>query len=758
MRSSRSPLLRMFSIFIALVLSSFLTGCGGGGGGIVGNGPVGPLPTSGSTVEGFVRLSSGNAALREAGSAANQSVGPLIGASCELFAFDAGGREHKIADAVTNEQGFYRFTGVINPYGSRNLVIRARLQGGDLEGILSILRDGAILRAPTIDADSGLQVALVRHAARSGRQTDLNLGELFSLLPPKALAALEKTSSLTIVVEGFLARQEARRRKLGAAADTLGAYAFELQQTLQEMIERGEASAEEAWSWFDRKLSLEARKLGVSEDQQVVIDTLDQALVFEPAAKALETSSVLGEDLDGWKTERLRERKLRLLEAVTASMKTLVGDDPAFVTFFKLVENLEVQVQQCSTAGELHRLLKDSGQGLVEFSEALALALRKVRFTPDLVARVLATPIPQLGLAFVGGADGSNNVDKLLVEEATAGSPLQFASDFLDREEAVVVQLIENVKAIASSIGLQLTADEMKAIAWLILVQSPEHLNVPQPPMPENPVCTVSGSLEPLPGPKEVDGVSFTHQLVARATVAKWNSDGTVAPGIAPEARTLAWLGAEGPVEVTKITADGGKSVAKLTLAELGGVEHVEVYGRVLARESSGETLLPMLPVKVPAAAIALTPRPFPAPTEPEQQGTSQAGSEGSAGGTDAGVSSPAEPGFPTAAGAWYLVVERIVVLPPPAPAPETFTGLQGRVVQVEALGRPLPGLFVLETTDPASPCQGAVLRSASKDLESNRFIRLTDWAGKYVTLSGTLVRELDSRCTLLVAEIAERQ
>ncbi|HNV71638.1 MAG TPA: hypothetical protein PKO06_18175, partial [Candidatus Ozemobacteraceae bacterium] len=278
MRQKKSLWFRLSSILLALMATQFLTGCAGGGGSGV-NTPVGPSPDGKTAIDGYVSYNAASPLVRA--KVAGAGFQPLKGAVVELVAFDETGAEHVLGKTSTDANGYYRLAEVVNPYGWRNLIIRALAAGFELEGVLPQFLPGSIQHAQTIDATTGVGARIVRQAAKLGQVTKVNLGELYSLLPESSLRRLSDTALGTIVA-GVVAREQVRKQKLGSLADQLMAYAFDLHTQLQAMIEAGDMTAAEAWEAFARKMALKADELGVTPEQMHALDDADQALIYEP--------------------------------------------------------------------------------------------------------------------------------------------------------------------------------------------------------------------------------------------------------------------------------------------------------------------------------------------------------------------------------------------------------------------------------------------------------------------------------------------
>ncbi|MBF0499799.1 MAG: hypothetical protein HQM09_06685 [Candidatus Riflebacteria bacterium] len=755
MKTRRHPVMRFLSVFLALACSSFLTGCGGGGGSGGGNSPVGPGPTpSGVTaIEGYVSQTSISASLRaDIGTALAR---PLTGASCNLIAFDAQGGEHVIAEAVTNERGFYRFAGVPDIYGRRNLIIRARSSGGDLEGVQPIIKIGASVRAPTLDPDSGLNATIVRRAARQGKQADLNLGEIMSLLPGKTLAGLKSQAKLDEIVDDFIARDQARHDKLGGSADTLASYAFDLQQSIQERIEQGLITPDEAWKTFDRKLAARAQELGIPADKLKALDDLDQAMIFEPAATTMQSAPGFAGDFEKIELERLRERSLRMLDTIAASMKVLVADSSSFAGFFGLVETLKKRLETITSTSEVYRLIKDAGIDMVAFTEYLSRALLQVKFTPELVSEVFKISLPEFGFGYACRLDNSSTTPVLKgnVSGANVSSsdPAVRVKVFIDQQDSFLAGLMKAIRAVAAKSAITLTDEQTKAVAWIIWARSPENLNFPAPPTPptdpskpdtNSSEFSLSGSVSALATQKTVAGFTFTHSLDA-TNVGYISAGGVVAMGAPSKpvggtvttTQPLAWLSAKTAFATLKVASDGSKTIATMTLTDLTAFECVEVTGYLATKTTF-----------VPESYDGYQPMPMPVPkndpfitsggvvSTQSSSGSSMPGSSGSATAMP-GVVMPSFSPDPL-----YIVVTGAVILPPSPASPQYFKGAEGRIIQPQTNGIAVSGLFLFETVDPASPCNGAVLKPAFLDFEDKRFVKLDEWVGKQVRLSGTLI------------------
>ncbi|MFZ2958636.1 MAG: hypothetical protein WA705_17240 [Candidatus Ozemobacteraceae bacterium] len=773
MKARLHPLFRFLSIFLALTCSSLLTGCGSGGGNAPAA-PGGPGSSELASIEGYVSQTSVAASLRL--NIGSSLARPLAETPVDLIAFDAQGGEHVIAETITNERGYYLISQISNLYGSRNLILRARPTGTPLEAVLPLLKNGITVRAQTIDPDSGLNAIIVRRAARQGKQASINLGEIRALLPGKTLQSLNNQSKLDATIDDFIARDDTRSKKLGGIATTLMSYAFELQQTLLERIELGELTAEEAWKTFNCKLVARARELGITAETLQSLDNLDQALIFEPVAATLQDAPGYADEFGKLEAERLRERKLRLFDAVAAAVSVLTKGKPEFAGFFTLVDSLKKRLEQAGTISDIHRLIKDAGTELLSFTEYLSRALLEVKFTPELVAEVFRIQVPMYGFEYAGRLEGTSisssggtspatpPVKSTMVNPTiTSTTPVDRANELVIQQESMVAQLVKAVREAAGKAAVILSEEQANAVAWLIWARSPENLNFPPPAAPpvdpgkpdEQPSeFSLSGRVTPLATSKLVEGYTFTHALEASPQeIIRTTSSGEPLSGATLPSQPLAWLSAKGSVETIKVTADGGKTITSMTLDELSAIEHVEIYGfpatspTFITDPYEDYKPMPMPTVDSPDGKGVPVPVVFSGTdvSTGEGEGGSSPGNIGSGGVINGGITpSPL-----------YIVVTRAIILPPMPPAPQAYRAVEGKVIQPQTNGVAVPGLFLFETADPGSACNGSILRPAVLDYENTGFIKLSEWVGKKARMSGTLIIGVNQTNEFLV-EIIE--
>ncbi len=770
-KSQKSP--RPLAILLAFVCSVFITGCGvgGGGGGFIT--PTGPNPTTTGTVEGYVSTARLNPAGRASLATAIQA--PARAAAVQLFALDPEtGAETLLGTTSTDDQGYYQINFTSSLAILRNLIVRATSNGASFAALLPKVENGRMVRAPTMDPDSGLPVKIILEAAKLGKHLEINLGELLAILPPEALKELE--AKVAELVRNLIAREQAKQQKFGARLPQLRQLAFDLQQRINEAIEKGELTPAEGWNLFTRELAARAEPLGFSAADLQTLDDLDQTFVFEPFRPDIA-------DLDDYDTiaaERLKERKLRFLALVAESVKVLVGAkaQTEYAEFFTLVENISAALQGTRTPAEVFRFFTDNGQMFLTFGKFLGTALLEVKFTPEFVRRVFAIPVPAygFGIAEMAGTawrsaneagQGTNAKDQIQTVMAPNGDPAGRAIGFIQLQEEFIARLITEVQRVAQEASLALTPEQAKAIAHIIWAQSEENLNFPTPPVPGDPTepypINLSGKVEALTSPvTETLGtgataktLTFTHKLVATdyctilARPMTMTSAGWTEPAPEPlpiPAPDLAYLaqGAE-KIALIKTTADGQSSKTLVDLADLTGYEFLEIEGMV---------------VKSP-----YQPMPMPMPGDPFEPGqpiglTTTVSSPGYAGGNAGSGSSSepgvSEPGYPGGVPEYqlapvYLVVTVARVLPPPPPPPSEFKGITGKVLQAYAGEKPVPGMYVFSCA--LEKYDGAILLPPYTGLDNVTQMSLGPWVGKSVTIAGILYTE-GARKTIHLWEI----
>ncbi|NLI79919.1 MAG: hypothetical protein GX442_26170 [Candidatus Riflebacteria bacterium] len=761
MRSHAKREFRPLAVFLAFLCSLLLTGCGGGGGG--GGGfisPVGPGTGTTGTVEGYVSTASLNNKVR-ANLAATLET-PAENAAVQLIALDpTTGVEIPLGAGRTDDKGYYQIPFTSSLAILRNLIVRATANGRSFEALLPMVVNGRMVRAPTMDPESGLPVKIVREAAKFGKHLEINLGEVLSVLPEEALQELE--GKIAELVRNLVAREQAMEARFGTKLPALRQFAFDLQQRINEAIEKGEMTPAEGWKLFDRELAAKAAELGFSATDRQAMDDMDQTFVYEPFLPEIKRTA----EWQTTATERLKERKLRFLEVVTESVRTLVPDtkEASYQEFFALVEKIAAALEAARTPAEIQRFFTDNGQVFLTFGKYLSLALMEVNFTPDLVGKVFAIEVPAYGFDdSLTGADAvgsgveisANSEYKTLM--APQGDPAGRAIGFVRLQDQFIERLITRVQEVAAGINPPLTAGQAKAVAYLIWAQTGENLNFPTPPVVTGPdpaapySINLSGRVQALATPMTLEGESwsFTHSLesVGLARVMSAGSSpawGGAEPAIYPAFNpTIAWLAQEPgqKITLTKVSETGAKTETQVDLADLAQYAFVEVEG---------------LMVKSPYTPVAPTDPDF--PTDPGQVIPMSVTLDSSGGGSGSGPGSSGEPGvvdgYPGTGvissydiGPMYLVVTRARVLPPP---PAEFSGVPGKVVQATAGGKPVAGLFVFSCADPAY--DGAVLQAMFVSVDTVSSISLAQWVGKGVTLAGVLYTE-GERKTIQVTDI----
>ncbi|MBF0546971.1 MAG: hypothetical protein HQM08_21195 [Candidatus Riflebacteria bacterium] len=742
--------------FLICIGALLLTGCGGGGSG--GNSPVNPVsPGTGITaVEGYLNLKT--AALRATtGTPANAA---LMGITCELIAFDQSGNEHIISTTTTREDGYYRFDNISNFYRPTNLIVNAKAPSGDMASVLPVLKTGTTEKAPTISTNSQTSVQIIRKVMKKAPLAQFSLGELFAILPQEALPNTD--SKIGQVVDNFLTLQEAKLKKIGASnALNLLNFSLELQQSMNEKIENGEISAQDAWKLFGQQLAEKEKSLGISQQDVQGLNDLGQAVVFEPAIADAKSVNSGDPTIEKVELEKLRERKMNFLDTVSASVKVLVKDSADFSKFFDLVATFKQKIETAANIDCLNMVFIDGGSDSILFSDFLAKALVMVNFSPELVGKVFAIDKPIYGFCSTGNAPikmAENPNSKTVLSGGSVSSDVSNETrgvEIAQKQDDAVNSLINSVQEIAKSANISLSQEQAKAVAWIIWSESYENLNFSppsttptdptNPPKPGNPENSFYGfgKVIQLTTPVEFNGVKYYYAL---QTATYWNpmplikNDGgeiTLMSGsssnVASETfETVAYLSEKDPINITKEDY-ASKSAFTGDLKSLVQYDGIQVEGLLLSTPTyqldSGSGL-------------------------PNSSSSNYAtGNTGTGVGT-AGVSSVSSSGSSGPAVIIYPVppvlqpkpsfaLIKTAIIPPPAqpapPPPKYFTGEKGKITLAEADGVVIPGLFVFIADNVNSECNRAILRQTSLD-EKDSWINLKDYLGKPVAISGNII------------------
>ena|GEM_PF-1900912 len=759
----QSKLLRGFAFLAAFFCSLVITGCGGGGGNSVN--PISPNSVLSGSIEGYVSASKISSSIRS--SVAENIAQPLSNAAISLISIEAlTGKETTLGTSQTDDKGYYQIQFLAKAVNPRNLILKAVGNGQSLECVLPQIKEGIVVRAPTIDPTTHVQSKIVREAAKFGKNGDVNLGEIMSVLTPAAISELE--SKIPDLVAGFVERDEATQKKLGAIFTDMKNYAFELQQTINDEIEHGKLTSSDAWKVFSAEMDEKAKSLGISSDDLKSLDDIDQAYLFEPFKKDLADKPSFRDGLGKIETDQLRERKIKFLALLADSVKILVKDkaNSEFAGFFQLLEKIKTVIETAGSSEEIQRFFQNSSGLALELGSYLEKALLEAKFTADMVNAVFSIPVPQVGfgLSSSGTAMSADTSSTGGVIGSTANDSPTIAIDLITKQDDLLNQLIMKVREVVTNANISLTSEEVKAAAYIIMAQSSENLNFSAPPPlpsdtgstdPSSPIerpnydYTMSGTVETMSEFKTVDEVTykFTHRLRARNYCDVSQPFGVTTKADVADAQIIAYLAATEPIELEKVDTNGIISLTKGTLDDLTQYELVEIEGTL---------------VKSPYKPI-----PMPAPAEPtttsgvdyasygsDDKTTTTVGTTGSMPGnsgsgndpSDTGITSPAYPApitvYPELDQA-YILVKKARILPPPPPSPIAFENISGKIIQPTANLLPVAGIFIFESAD--SLYNGSLLQQAGYDLESLRLLDFSQWAGKPVSISGTLIQQFDS-------------
>jgi hypothetical protein len=755
---------RPLAFLMAFLCSMALTGCGGGGGGGGGVSPIGPGGQTLGTVDGYV--SNGIVAPSVRANLGALITAPAGNAEVTLLMLDAAtGAERVLGTGQTDDQGYYqvRFD-TLQPM-LRNLIVRARAGNRVYESLLPRVTHGAMVRAPLMDPNSNLPVKIVQEAAKFGRHTTINVGELLAILSPEALKELE--ARIGELVSHLVAREAAKEQVFGARLAPLRQYAFDLQQRVNEAIDKGELTAAEGWKLFSRELAAWAKERGFTAADLQTLDDLNQAFVFEPFKNDLKDSTGLA--AGGFaliEAERLKERKLLFLQVVADSVRILAGSKAGtdFAAFFPLVERVRGALTQARTPEEIQRFFQNNSSLFLEFGTYLSLALAEVGFSSDLVAEVFQGTIPAYG--FTGGITESGGTTMTVapppdrgLQDAlnTAVDPTGRAIGFVQWQEQIITALMERVRTIAAKVSLVLRPDQMKAVAYLIWAQGEENLNFPAPPPPipgDDPTepgkpypITAGGRVAKLAQAESVEHLaySFTHQLLA-------GYDSSAANMPQPVVALLAEDDAAAGITLIKTDEAGIMTRSIVRLADLEAYPFLELEGLVV---KSPYYAYPM-PMPVPAPDEPVTTMPWRSLATPGAPGAID-GSPGTGGNSSSepwpGAIDPVPPApYPYEIEPMYLVVKSARVLPPPPPPPTKFIDVPGRIVQPVVGTVPVPELFVFESAD--EPYNAAILEAVYARFDSINLLSPARWVGRRVLLSGVLFIEPTGRKMIHIADI----
>ncbi|MBF0407768.1 MAG: hypothetical protein HQM10_10465 [Candidatus Riflebacteria bacterium] len=740
-RNIRKNVLLRLALFLSAVF--FVTGCGGGGGGSsITNGPVTP-GIENSSIEGYVSLNATSASIRK--SSGDVTSTSLSGIDCELYAFDDMGVEHLIAQTKTQSDGLYRFENISNLFKSINLIVKAKASAGSMECVVPAIKSGTVVRAPTINPKSGITAKIVRKAAAKSPQNDINLGELLAIVPQSVLEKIE--SRIDEVVDNFLAVQTARKEKIGSAqAKELLSYSYELQQTMNEKIESGDLTAEEAWKLFAQKMNEKQIRMGISVQDLQTSNDLAQVAVFDPAIGGVSTDNPGDPDLEKIELQKLKERKLNLLETLSASVKLLTNDSSDFSEFYTLVSYFSKMIDSATRIDDLHLIFINAGNDSVRFTEYLNKALLKVNFTPELAAKVFLIERPLYGFSSAGNSPVKvtvNTSSDSAVSESSSNSAVPAGTrvqEIAKNIENAISEMIKNILEIAESAKITLDPSQAKAIAYIIWANTYENLNFPSPVVyPVDPIIPIEdtvyygyGKVEKLAAPVEKNGITYYYALKSSLCYAMAVSATGKNPETTANSEIIAYLSEKDSFEVIKVESDS-KEPLKGNLEMISQYESVEIQGTYLEK--------PVYPDYTTAAPSADSPgknstQPIRSTSNSSSTSISTSDSDGNSG---SGSTPGSEPLIYWKSEPVYIIVNHATILPPPAPPPQYYSEIPGKVVAAQADGINIPGVYVFIAEDSNSPCNRSILRSA---WEFNRSESggVKKYLDKNVLVSGTLV------------------
>ncbi len=764
-----------FSAFVlAFACSVLITGCGGGGGGTGGNSPVNPYsPPSvmgNFVIDGYVSQTKIPGSVR--GNIAASLAQPLKNAGVTVKFIDEFGTERDLQSGATDDKGYYQISFSTVRTTMKNLIIRALLPDGTIqECVVPKLKDGLVTRAPTIDPTTAIQSRLLRKAAEKMKHQDFNVGEVLAVVSQDILEKLGQDSAkLGDVVTRFIAQTEVKNLEFGEAASTLKEFAFELQQRINEAVERGDVSREEAWTVFQNEMNEKARALGISREKLQVVEDFNTIYIVSPIIEDGGPNSPGGE-FENLTLERLRSRKIQLLEMMDNAMKILVKEKAGtdFADFFVLTGKIRDSLALARTIGEIRDFFKNNGSTMLAMNDAFARALLEVKFTPNLVSKVMGLEIQPIGIGF--SSTGTSKGTEVMTQTATdvnsrgtftttqtgttvspdgttvsldypMGDPAGIALGYVNNQEARISDLLTRVQKVAIEAGLSIGYEEAKAIAIILWSRAQENLDVPDdsttiPADPQNPCeTTMFGKVESLEKFQTLpeSDLEFTHALKTRVCCTRTMVLGENPSDVTDFFETVAWLAQAGSFPLEKVDAAGNVTKTQTTLEELGkgGYDFLEVEGIIVQSSWICRT-----DPSTPAS---------PVPVSVTEGSASEGNSENiTSAGAPRCISNPA-----------YLLVKRVRIQKSPEPLPLPpleFTSAKGRVVFANVKGETIPGLYFF-TTAVDSRLDNAILKAKEYDLDSPTRVRFEEWVDKDVVLSGILFPEFEGVKTIQVTEI----
>lgn len=334
------------------ILSMALTGCAGGGGS-----GVGPITSAGNgSVSGSVSTSAMGNMRANALEVANPAAGKIV----TLGYYDKNGLFVSIKTGETDGKGRYTFTGV--PVGRKNYIVRAEVGTEIFECVIpEIIKDG-IVTAPVVDPDSKALAIIILEAARSGYSDKINPAEIFSRIPPSAIAAMKNNHAhLRTIAQAFVEREKAIDQ-LGAGIgfdkiNELRRFGFEQSRTIMAGIEEGLYSREDGWKLFDEMMALKIKAMGLGPDALMLIQQIDQKHIIEPI-------SVINHpdfSIDEFKRRIEEQKSVQAIEKLIIAFKFFLDQNfitqTEFESVYEFLMNIRSDVERAPQAEIMEKLM-----------------------------------------------------------------------------------------------------------------------------------------------------------------------------------------------------------------------------------------------------------------------------------------------------------------------------------------------------------------------------------------------------------------
>jgi hypothetical protein len=316
--------------FLALALIGFfaLTGCGGGGGGGGSSAVTSSTPsTSGDvSVSGAISDSATAASIRQA-----IRTAAVSGATITCRYYDDNGTNQTLAtQTTTNANGEYTINGL--PRGLTNVIIEANNNGTPFSVVVPALPEtGEVATsavAPVMNPDTGKQTQLVDAAIGLGlKPKDVNMGEVFAVLPPDAVAKLSQ-DDLKKIAQQIKEKEQARKdavNKLNidpTILDNLKKEARKIAQEIQEKIAQGDTTyLNTDWATlFNQKLEEVAKTLNLPPDSWMALRQIDTESFAGNIQKEFENKAEIKEQIQnlgkGLETRKFKDVFTGIIEAL----------------------------------------------------------------------------------------------------------------------------------------------------------------------------------------------------------------------------------------------------------------------------------------------------------------------------------------------------------------------------------------------------------------------------------------------------------